>query len=1058
MPEHAPAEAPLACGTVLFQDGRGTPHLSVIVKATFTLGEGELALLAPPLALTGDERRPGEAAGSLHAASDFAPCKLRADVVVVGRVHPRHPGATTQVVGLALARGQEILLSKRLVAVGDRPRLDAAPLRLSEQALGWERSWGGASSAENPVGTGLAEGSRPPSLLDPDRPRHPAGLGPIAPGWSGRAAFLPEAHASALRTAPPTLPADLDLRFFQIAPPDQQLPHLLGGEQILLIGLHPRGTRTLWRLPALHAFAHLAGPFGGRSSPRGHRPRAVPLAGDTLWIDAERGLACVTYRGSVEVGKRAEMAAILSSAEPWSVRAGMAPCDKVEETLGSPRAWSRPAHHEATVDPGDAPAGSRAPSPTVDPVSLHDESGFTAGCLRWSFEPPKPRRIIIVKGTFALLAEGGIAALAPEQQPLRSDEPASDDPRAALAYASDYAPFKARADVLLLGTAHAAPGRTTALVRVELGALVARLVALGPRVWEGQSPGPPGPFEPVPLRYEHAFGGPGVDANPAGTGAAPGSAPPRLEHPARLLRARSDRLPPACFAPIAPSWPARRALLGTYDRAWKRERWPYFPADFDPAFFQAAPEALRTDLLRGDEPFVLESVRPGGARLTGALPGLRPRAFAVRRGGEAFEVLLRLDTVVFDSDALRVSLTWRGSFELEATAIERVALFREALGAPRAPAEVAAWLAALEEPRLAPAAEASAVEPHTAAPSFRLDDHLHLIARGAGVAGGLFAARAASAVRAPPEPPPPETRARVEALVRAGESLRGRDLTGADLRGIDLSGQDLRGAILSRARLEGARFARAGLAGARLSRVEAADTCWDEADLARADLTGATLTRASFAKARLVGASLVGAALREGLLDEVEAGGADLSRADLTRCRASRASFAKADFSRATLTDASFPRSRFDDAKLYEVAATSACFEEAELPDARFEKAKLAGASFRGARAGGAVWESADLSGADLRGADLHGAIFSGAQLTRADLGGALAIAAVFRAADLTTATLDGADLRQASFEGASLRGASLRGTSLYQAETQGATLEGADLTRAFVAGTKLAT
>src|SRR6185503_326948 len=121
-------------------------------------------------------------------------------------------------------------------------------------------------------------------------------------------------------------------------------------------------------------------------------------------------------------------------------------------------------------------------------------------------------------------------------------------------------------------------GRTTALVRLELGPLIARLVALGPRVWEGQHPGPPGPFEPVPLRYEHAFGGPDFDANPAGTGHAPGSLPPRLEDPDRLLRARSDRLSPACFAPIAPSWPARSALLGTYDRAWRRERWPYFPA------------------------------------------------------------------------------------------------------------------------------------------------------------------------------------------------------------------------------------------------------------------------------------------------------------------------------------------------------------------------------------------------------------------------------------------------------------------------------------------------
>ena len=1023
--------ASLACGTVVFQDGAGHLHVTVIVKATYALRAGGLAVPAPPLPLVD--------------GVDLAPCKRRADVVVIGRLHPRSPGTTVrQVVGFALARGPDVLLRKRLVALGDRAHAGADPAPLAAQALAWERTWGGAGCAENPVGVGLSAGdTRVPSLIDPDAPRRPVGLGPIAPSWSGRAAFLREEHAPGLRAHPLALPGDFDLRFFQMAPPDQQIERLRGGEQILLLGLHPRDVAVVHRLPALHAYAQLAGP------PLAGRPRAVPLVGDTLWIDADRGVACLTFRGSVEVATRREKDAVLAAGEPWTVHAGMAACSDVEETIGTPRAWS------------NSPRAAEPASPTVDPVSVHDASGLSTGTFPWSFEPSKPRRVVVVKGTFVLSAEGGKPALASEQIGLRSDDPLSEDPAAELEVASDLAPFKARADVLLAGTAHAAPGRTTALVRLTLGPLSAQLVALGPRTWDrGGAPLPPGPFAPVPLRWKHAFGGPGHAANPAGTGFVAGSSPPLLEDPERLMRNRSDRPIPAGFAPVSPSWPARSALLGTYGRAWLKDRWPCFPADFDPAFFQAAPERLRCDPLRGDEPFALESVRADGAGFTGTLPGMRPRAFVLRGPEGFFEVLLRLDTVVFDTDAERLYLTWRGSFEVERAGgpVDRVFVVREDLGAPRAAADVAASLTALDEPRLAPASEGekARVEPESAE-SFRLADHLSAFAASAGA--GIFAARAARAATAAPghrPPPAPPSRAEVEALVRDGKSLRGRDLSGADLQGVDLSRQDLTGVIFARARLGGARFAAAKLAGVNLSAIDAAASVWDGADLSRADLTGAKLAGASFLGAILEGASLAGAHLAEARLGEARADGADFTGADLSRAEAGGTHLAKAKLSGATLTAARLERACLDDASFYEVSAEDAVFDEASMTDARFAAATLTGCSFRAVRARGAVWEQADLSHAVLRGADVSSAVFSGARLVGADLGGVLARAATFRAADLSQAVLDGADLMQASFEGAILRGARLRGASLYQAELRDADVEGADLEGAVLTGTKL--
>jgi hypothetical protein len=391
------------------------------------------------------------------------------------------------------------------------------------------------------------------------------------------------------RRRPLSLPRDLDVRFFQSAPPDQWMAYLRGGEHVRLVGLHPELAVVTCRLPALHAFARLEGP--------GARGKAVPLVGDTLWMDMDALVACVTFRGSIEI---AEPVGVddLGANGLWTLTAGMAPCEDVEETLASPRGWAAMDSTERT----SSPSGRRIASPTVDPVSVEDFSGFTVGTVPWSPEPGKTRRTVVVKVTLDLPEQGGPAAIAPEQESLRGDEHASEEDDAALTVPSDHAPLKPKADVLLRGTAHGAPGKSSALVSLSVGSLEVRAVALAPRVWgEGGVPEVTGAFEPVPLSYENALGGPGFAANPAGTGLQEGTLPPRLEDPARLLRTRADRPRPVALGPVSPAWAVRRALAGTFDRAWQRHRWPCFPADFDPAYFQAAPAHLQTAHLRGEE-------------------------------------------------------------------------------------------------------------------------------------------------------------------------------------------------------------------------------------------------------------------------------------------------------------------------------------------------------------------------------------------------------------------------------------------------------------------------
>ncbi|MEZ4294664.1 MAG: DUF2169 domain-containing protein [Polyangiaceae bacterium] len=816
----------------------------------------------------------------------------------------------------------------------------------------------------------------------------------------------------------------------------------------------------IYRLPALHAFARLDGP--------GARRRGVPLAGDTLSIDAERALATVVFRGSLPIDRHLSADALAEGA--YSIRAGLAPCEDVEASLAEPRAWSAFSPRAAAPAPR-----AHAPSPTVDPVTLQNDSGFTASTLAWAPDPKTSRRAILVKATFDIPEDGGPLTLAKKQDDLHGDVHAPEGEKPELLRASDFVPLKLRADVLLRGTAHAAPGAAAALVTLYLGALRARVVALPPRAFGPDGvPRQTGPFAPVPLTLSRAFGGFAFAANPAGTGMADGSAPPLLEDPDRLLRTRADRPRPAAFAPISPQWDARRSLLGTFDAAWQRDRWPCLPANLDPAYFQAAPPELRCPHLAGDEPFRIEHVRPGGRGVEGALPGRRPRAFVLRDGHDPAEVLLYLDTVVFDTDALKVSLTFRGSFTLAGPV--RVALLADDARSPRPVEEIAALLCArafpaLAEPGAAPLPKArsyaladvlrpSPTPPNPPSPSARSRAARPAFALAIATGTGVFAAAAREAAAAPPPPPlpPPPSRAEVEAMLAKGADLRKVDLSGADLSGIDLSGRDLEGALLAGARLEGARLARANLTGANLAGIHAPSSVWDDADLTRADLTGATLTAASLQCAKLDQTKLTSAHLDDAHLEGAEGETTSFVRASLARAHLTTARIPKADLSYASAPKAHFDRAVLDDAKLLETDAAGAVFDESSLADARFEKAALASASLLSSKAAGAVFEQADLTSAVLRKADLTSAVLAGALLPGADLRAVLARGAVFREAVLEDARLDGADLMQATFESAHMRRASLTGANLYQAETWKADTTQANLEGAHLAGTKLAT
>ena len=78
---------------------------------------------------------------------------------------------------------------------------------------------------------------------------------------------------------------------------------------------------------------------------------------------------------------------------------------------------------------------------------------------------------------------------------------------------------------------------------------------------------------------------------------------------------------PAGFGPVARHWQPRVAFAGTYGEAWKRDRDPLPPADFDRRFYQCAPEDQQTR-----RPLVgYEDVRLGNLTSDGFLQFLLPR-------------------------------------------------------------------------------------------------------------------------------------------------------------------------------------------------------------------------------------------------------------------------------------------------------------------------------------------------------------------------------------------------------------------------------------------------
>jgi hypothetical protein len=285
----------VACGAAIWRF-RGRLTLTVVVKATFSIGGAEAKLVTPvdvaceDRTASGAPLLPGREgpAESLDVANDLAPYLARCGVTLRGHAHAAGQAVTSTAVRLAVFRDRAALLDKTLHVFGDRAA-GRAPQPFTRMPLGYERAFGGPQVEANPVGVPI------PNVVDPRDPARPAGFGPISPLWAARKRFA-GALAGAPCEGPVTeLPDAVPWDYFQAAPEDQRIDYLRGGEWIVMDGMHPSLARLQVQIGTSHGAVRVLA--GGARDTAAH----VDLVADTLAIDADQLTCSILWRGRHEV-------------------------------------------------------------------------------------------------------------------------------------------------------------------------------------------------------------------------------------------------------------------------------------------------------------------------------------------------------------------------------------------------------------------------------------------------------------------------------------------------------------------------------------------------------------------------------------------------------------------------------------------------------------------------------------------------------------------------------------------------------------------------------------
>lgn len=236
------------------RDHQGRSLWSIVLKASFAIRPDQpLRHLVPQPPLLQAPLTEGE---RMVADRDISLPRPFCDVLLSGHAHPPKGARPDRGWTASLRIGDwRKALHVLPVRQWHRGRPRPAPQPDAPVPLDWTATWGGPEVAENPLGRGTLwqEGAALPRLVPEgqgESSRVPVSFAPVPHGWPQRSRLGGTYDQAWLRRRAPLLPADLDPRYWQAAPPDQWLdPEALFGAPVELTGVAPQPLR--FALPRL---------------------------------------------------------------------------------------------------------------------------------------------------------------------------------------------------------------------------------------------------------------------------------------------------------------------------------------------------------------------------------------------------------------------------------------------------------------------------------------------------------------------------------------------------------------------------------------------------------------------------------------------------------------------------------------------------------------------------------------------------------------------------------------------------------------------------------------
>jgi hypothetical protein len=294
---------PFRTTTHLWEARPGQFSLTAIVKATFVLVPNDEPRIADRQeVLSADRAWDDDPEASLYAPGDHVPVKRRVDLMLVACAYA--PAAEPVESLVTTFRVGDFEKSLRVTGdrlwEGERGALRPGPvLPFLRMPIRFERA---ELSPDNPVGidpnAAPVPGARALPNLEIEEGSGAAAFAPVAPAWRPRRRLVTDGGFSWATAArfEGTPPPDFNFGFFNAAPRDQQIDLLRGGSVIELVNMNPEHPRFSTTVPRVR-------PQVFHMNPATRRAEEIILRCDSLWIDADRDLLVLTFRGVVDAGR-----------------------------------------------------------------------------------------------------------------------------------------------------------------------------------------------------------------------------------------------------------------------------------------------------------------------------------------------------------------------------------------------------------------------------------------------------------------------------------------------------------------------------------------------------------------------------------------------------------------------------------------------------------------------------------------------------------------------------------------------------------------------------------